>query len=323
MVIKTIFMLSLYFSPLFLMLSGFFTSFWSVMVLWVLMGLGMAGIGLTVMHDANHGSYSDHKIVNQLIGFVINFMGAYHETWKIQHNILHHSYTNIHGFDEDTDNEIMRFSPNQKQKSFFKFQAYYAPFVYCLMSLNRFLAKDFQQIFSFQKDGLLKQSGISFTAAFAQIIFHKTWYILLTIVLPMWTTGLSFLSILSGFLIMHFICGLILALIFQSAHILTETDFFTPGEKGSMENNWAIHQLRTTANFANDNAVFSWLIGGLNFQIEHHLFPNICHVHYKDIAKIVKQTTSEYDLPYHQHLTFGKALKSHFVHLDQLGRGVL
>lgn len=189
------------------------------------------------------------------------------------------------------------------------------------MSLNRFLIKDFQQVFRFNKNGLLAAQGLSFASALSQIIFHKIWYIALTIVLPIILIDLPAGQIILGFLLMHAICGIILALIFQSAHILEETAFFVPGKNGSMENNWAIHQLETTANFANTSTLFSWLIGGLNFQIEHHLFPNICHVHYKNIAKIVKQTTQDYDLPYHEHTTFVGALKSHFSYLDQLGKG--
>ena len=109
---------------------------------------------------------------------------------------------------------------------------------------------------------------------------------------------------------MHFFCGLILAFIFQSAHVLQETDFFKVDENGSVENNWAIHQMKTTANFANNSRFFSWFIGGLNFQIEHHLFPNICHVHYRKISKIVRETAEEFNVPYYQHRTFFGALRS-------------
>lgn len=321
MVFKTIFMLSLYFIPFTLILTGLFNAFWPNMLLWLFMGLGMAGIGLCVMHDANHESYSSNKSINKIIGFVINFMGCFHGTWKIQHNVLHHSYTNIHGFDEDSDNEVMRFSPNQSSKAIYRYQAYYAPFLYCLMSLNRFLVKDFTQVFKFRERGLLAGEGLTFTSALLQILFHKTWYIILTIVIPVFFVGLSFGQVILGFLLMHFVCGIILALIFQSAHIIEETDFFVPDQEGNVENNWAIHQVKTTANFANTSSLFSWLIGGLNYQIEHHLFPNICHVHYKNISNIVKHTTQEFDLPYHQHTTFYGALKSHFTHLNQLGKG--
>ena len=120
---------------------------------------------------------------------------------------------------------------------------------------------------------------------------------------------------------MHLICGLILALIFQPAHVIEETNFFRMAEDGSLENNWAIHQMRTTANFANKSTFFSWFVGGLNFQIEHHLFPNICHVHYKKISKIVQQTAEEFNVPYYQHETFLGAVRSHFSLLNALGTG--
>ena len=122
---------------------------------------------------------------------------------------------------------------------------------------------------------------------------------------------------------MHAISGQILALIFQCAHVLEETDFFLPAESGSMENSWAIHQMRTTANFANGSTFFSWFIGGLNYQIEHHLFPHICHIHYKDISKIVKSTAQEFNVPYNHHPTFLDAVKSHFRVLNQLGVGAI
>ncbi|MEL6866424.1 MAG: fatty acid desaturase, partial [Bacteroidota bacterium] len=253
MVAKTVLMLGLYFVPLSIMLSGWITSFWPMMMMWGIMGLGMSGIGLSVMHDANHGSYSSNEYINRSIGFVINFMGAFHGTWRIQHNLLHHSYTNIHGFDEDNDNEVMRFSPKRVPKRLYRYQAYYAPFLYCLMTLNRFLVKDFQQVFRFKKKGLLAREGLTLTSTFLQILFHKTWYILLIIILPAFVIGLPFSQIIMGFLMMHFICGFLLSLIFQSAHILEETDFFVPDENGNMENNWAIHQLKTTANFARTN----------------------------------------------------------------------
>ena len=319
MMVKTVFMVSLYFIPLALMLSHAVTTLWAVMLMWVIMGLGMSGIGLCVMHDANHGSYSKNKIVNKSLGFLINFIGGFHANWKIQHNILHHSYTNVHGFDDDIDKGVMRFSPDQKQKSIYKFQAFYAPLFYGLMTIYWFMAKDFQQLFRYHKKGLLAGQGLTFHTALIQIIFHKTWYIILTLILPILVVDLHGWQVFSGFLLMHFICGLILALVFQSAHVIEETCFYKPDENGSIENNWAIHQLRTTANFANTSGIFSWLIGGLNYQIEHHLFPTICHVHYKHISKIVKTTTKEFNLPYHQHTSFVGALKSHFSHLNQMG----
>ncbi len=321
MMFKTAFMLSLYFIPLVVMLSGVVDTFGMMMLLWVIMGFGMSGIGLSIMHDANHGSYSSNPKINDALGFVINFVGGYHVNWKIQHNVLHHSFTNVHGFDEDIDKGVMRFSPNQEQKDIFRFQAFYASFFYALMTIYWFMVKDFQLLYRYQKKNLLADQGLTFRSALVQIVFHKSWYLLLTFVLPMILLDLPWSQILLGFLSMHFICGLILALIFQPAHVIEETNFYIPNKDGSVENNWAIHQMRTTANFANKNGLFTWFVGGLNFQIEHHLFPHICHIHYKNISGIVKKTAEEFNVPYYQHETFFGAVKSHYSLLNQLGTG--
>ncbi|TNE61032.1 MAG: acyl-CoA desaturase [Bacteroidetes bacterium] len=321
MKLKTVFMLSLYFIPLTFILTGVVTTLWPVMAMWALMGLGMSGIGLSIMHDANHGSYSTNPRVNKVMGFTINLLGGNHITWRIQHNVLHHTYTNVHGFDEDLEQGVMRFSPNQPRKKMYRFQAFYAPFFYALLSLYKFLVKDFIQLVRYNKNELLAGQGLTFRSALTQALFIKAGYMLLTLVLPLIVLALPWWQILSGFLLMQFICGMILALIFQPAHVIEETDFYAVDENGSVENNWAIHEMRTTANFANNSVFFSWFVGGLNYQIEHHMFPHICHVHYKAISGIVKQTAAEFDVPYHQHRTFFGALRSHFSMLHRLGTG--
>lgn len=319
---KTVFMICLYFVPLGLMIAGVFTSALTVMLMWILMGLGMSGIGLSIMHDANHGSYSKNQKVNNALGFLVNFLGAYHINWKIQHNVLHHSYTNVDGLDDDLNNAVMRFSPNQERKGIHKFQVFYAPFFYGIMTIYWLISKDFKDLVEHHKNNLLEKQGITFRKALSSVIFNKTWYIALTLIVPMVVIPLPWWQILLGFLLMQFICGLLLALIFQPAHVIEETDFFDPRDNnGSMENNWAIHQMKTTANFANRSVIFSWFIGGLNYQIEHHLFPNICHVHYRKISQIVRETAEEFNIPYNHHRTFLHALRSHFTLLHKLGTG--
>jgi len=296
MIVKTIFMICLYTVPLVLMLTGVVSGLWPVLAMWLIMGFGMSGLGLSVMHDAN-----------------LN--------WKIQHNVLHHSFTNVHGFDEDIEKGVMRFSPLQERKSIFKFQAFYAPLLYGLMTIYWLLVKDFEQLVRYNKKNLLEQQGTTFGRTLIMIILSKLLYVGVTIVLPLLFIDLPWWQIMLGFLMMQFVCGLVLALIFQPAHVLEETTFYVTDENGSVENNWAIHQMHTTSNFANKNYLLSWFVGGLNFQIEHHLFPNICHVHYRALSKIVKATAKEYDVPYHEHETFIGALKSHFTLLHKLGTG--
>ena len=319
---KTAFMIALYFTPMILMITGVVTSLWGVIGMWTLMGIGMSGIGLSIMHDANHGAYSQNKHVNNVLGYLLNFLGAYHTNWKNQHNVLHHSFTNVDGHDEDIAKEgVMRFSPTQERKSIYRFQVFYAPFLYGIMTIYWFLSKDFEQVIRYHKRDLLAPQGYTFASALAEVIFNKVWYLAIFLALPIIVIALPWWQVLLGFLLMHFISGLFLALIFQPAHVIHETNFYVPDENGSIENNWAVHQLRTTANFANKSVFFSWFVGGLNFQIEHHLFPHICHVHYRHISAIVKQTAEEYDVPYHQHRTFLDALRSHFSLLHQLGTG--
>jgi linoleoyl-CoA desaturase len=102
--------------------------------------------------------------------------------------------------------------------------------------------------------------------------------------------------------------------------VVPSSEYPTPDEEGQLQNNWAIHQMLTTANFSPKSSFFSWYIGGLNYQIEHHLFPNICHVHYRKISAIVKQTAQEFGVPYNVQPNFVKAVWSHGKMLKKLGR---
>lgn len=318
---KTVFMVSLYLIPLFAMLGGLVSSTSTAIIMWVLMGFGMSGIGLSVMHDANHGSYSHNPKVNRVLGYILNLVGGYHINWKIQHNVLHHSFTNVEGHDEDIETLIMRQAPGQERKYMHRFQAFYAPFFYGLMTIYWFLSKDFEQLVRYNKMGLLAGQGITYRRALRELVFTKSLYMIVFLLLPIFLTAIPWWHSLLGFLLMQYMSGLILALVFQPAHVIEETSFYIPEEDGSVENNWAIHQLKTTANYARRSRIFSWYVGGLNYQIEHHLFPTICHVHYRNIAPIVKKVAEEYGVPYYEHKTFASALVSHFSLLHRLGTG--
>lgn len=320
--VKSAFMLALYFTPLVLMLTGVMDSFgWSILA-WSIMGFGMSGIGLAVMHDANHGAYSSNPKINDMMGFVLNFIGGYPVNWKIQHNVLHHSFTNIEGFDEDIEKAgIIRFSPTQEKKKVFRYQLLYAPFLYSILTLYWATVKDYEQLASYHKRGLLKTQGVSFGGALLRIILFKMIYFFVTVVSVILFTDLLWYEVILGFVIMQMIAGLVLALVFQSAHVIEETEFFVPSEDLRVENSWAIHQMKTTANFAVGNKGLTWYLGGLNHQVEHHLFPTICHIHYPEISKIVKATAQEFDVPYHEHKTFSGAIASHFKLLRDLGSG--
>lgn len=320
MVFKTIFMISLYFVPYLLMLN-YFESTIMLMLMWAIMGFGMAGIGLSIMHDANHGAYSKVKWINTLMGNLIHLVGGSDINWRIQHNVLHHTYTNVAGMDEDIDaGSLLRFSPHQKMLKGHKYQYLYAWFLYGMMTVMWATSKDIKQHTRYRKRGLNKTQGLSDGKALFSIIANKVVYYTLFLVLPLIYSDMSWWGILLCFFMMHFIAGLTLALIFQPAHVIPTSDFPVPDKSGNIEADWAVNQLMNTANFANKSRLFSWYVGGLNYQIEHHLFPNICHIHYRKISKIVSQTAKEYKLPYHTYNTFMGAVKGHATVLYNLGR---
>lgn len=319
MKVKTIFMLSLYFIPFFLILTNVLPGAWALLG-YALMGFGMAGIGLSVMHDANHGAYSRNRSFNDWVGRVVMIVGGFDTNWRIQHNVLHHSYTNVEGMDEDIDpGGVLRFNPHAPKKSFHKYQHYYAWFLYGLMTLIWATTKDFKQIYRYEKMDLFKTQGTTFRKEMTRLIIYKVLYYAYVVGIPL-ALGISPWIILGGFLIMHFIAGFILGIIFQPAHVMETSEFPQPENPADVvKNGWAEHQLRTTTNFAPKSKWFTWYVGGLNFQIEHHLFPNICHVHYHKISDIVKKTAQEYNLPYNSHPTFIGALKEHGRMLKKLG----
>ncbi|MCB0400969.1 MAG: acyl-CoA desaturase [Flavobacteriales bacterium] len=321
MVIKTIFMLSLYFVPFVLILTNISDNPWVVLGLWIVMGLGMAGIGLSIMHDANHGAYSKNHKVNQYLGYLINLVGGSAINWKIQHNVLHHSFTNIDGHDEDIDTgNLMRFSFHQKRYKIHRLQQFYAWFLYGLLTISWSIKKDFIQLERYKEKDLIKTQGTTYSKALTRLIFSKLFYAAYILGLPILLSSQAWWLTLIFYFIMHFVCSFTLSTIFQAAHVVSETSFPQPDETGMMDNNWAIHQLNTTSNFAKYNRPLSWFVGGLNFQIEHHLFPNICHVHYRNISKIVKKTAQDFNLPYYNHSTFFGALMSHAQFLTKLGK---
>lgn len=319
--LKTLFNFSLYFLPLIVMLTGLITNSWIIYLCWITMGFGMAGIGMNIMHDSVHGSYSSRKKINKLLGNSMNIIGANASMWQIQHNQLHHGFTNIDNVDTDIapPNIILRFSPNQKRYWIHRFQHFYVWFFYSISTLIWVTTKDFSLVFKFKKSGLIIGNK-NFYTELGQVIFWKSVYYAYILVLPLLLIPASPLLILGGFVCMHIITGFSLSIVFQTAHVMPENVFPQPDSKGVIANNWVVHQMVTTSNYSPRSRIFSWFIGGLNYQVEHHLFANICHVHYKEISEIVKKTASEYGIPYHSHRNFIIALWNHYKMIRQLGR---
>ena len=320
MVLKTSVLLCGYILP-FIALLIFRPIFGISIPLWLLMGFCLAGIGMSVMHDANHGAYSISHKTNRWLGHTLNLLGGSVFNWKLQHNLLHHTYTNIVTHDMDIqDKVILRFSPHTQVKWIHRLQTLYAVLFYGITTLYWAVLKDFLQFVKYKKDGLNKNTKSQNNLLLFKMVLDKIIYFFIFLIVPVFIFHMPFREIIAGFLIMHFIAGVILTVIFQLAHTVEGTSHPLPDETGTIENNWAIHQMNTTVNFARDNKIISWYVGGLNFQIEHHLFPTICHVHYPPISDIVKQTAKEYGVPYLENLTFREAIISHIATLRRFGK---
>lgn len=293
---------------------------WARLLLSVVIGIGMAGVGMNVMHDANHDSFSSKNWLNKLMGSSIYILAGNVYNWKVQHNVLHHTYTNIDGHDEDMDaGRIIRFSENAEWLPIHKYQKYYSPILYGLLTINWAITTDFKQMRRYLKRKLSYGEFPNPKVEWTKLIISKIIYYAMWIVLPIALLNIVWWKVFIGFFVMHYTAGIILSVVFQLAHIVPSTETPLPDEDGNMKNTWAIHQLFTTANFAPNHWLINFYTGGLNHQVEHHIFPNISHIHYNKIAKIVKETAKEFNLPYNEYKTMGKAIIEHFKHIAELG----
>ncbi len=282
-----------------------------------ILGLVLASIGFNVMHDACHGSYSSKKWVNEVLGLTLNALGGNAFIWKFKHNIIHHTYTNVDGIDDDiAKSPIMRQCTTQKWMPAHRFQHIYVVLVYAISSIAWVAIMDFTKYFT--------QRIVSTTLQKMSIKEHvifwlsKALYALFYVAIPIYFVGAGRWAI--GYISMEVTLGLILALVFQLAHVVEHAEFETAGiEPMLIENEWAAHQVKTTVNFAPRNRLINWYVGGLNYQVEHHLFPRISHVHYPAISNIVKKTCEQYNLPYNTIPTMSKSIASHFRMMKKLG----
>jgi len=304
--------------------SGFYSllvfvagSWWQALPLAVLLGLSMAAIGFNIEHDGSHHSYSNHAWINRLAAMTMDLIGASSYVWHWKHVVVHHTYVNITGHDADIDISFFgRLTPHQKRFGLHRWQHFYLWPLYGLNVIKWNLYDDFRDVIlgrightrmprpkKWELAGFVGGKALFFTLAFAlPLLVHPVWMVLLFYVLI--TT----------------LAGVVVSVVFQLAHCVEEADFPLPQENcGSMENAWAVHQVETTVDFARRSRVESWLLGGLNFQIEHHLFPRVCHVNYPAISKLVEQTCRDFGVRYSEHTSFRAGLSSHFRWLRRMG----
>jgi linoleoyl-CoA desaturase len=284
----------------------------------VSLGLAASALGLNIFHDANHGSFSDDPRINLLLSRLTSILlGASRTLWHHKHHVLHHRFTNIHRWDDDVETRgFLRLSPHQHWEKRYRHQHCFFFFLYAMNTLEWLFAKDFVQYFTLQLNPYQSITPLSWIGK-VEFWGCKAIYVILFV-------GAPFLfhdtvHVLIGLLLFHSTLGLSLTLVFNLAHATEKVEFPEPtGDPPLIEDEWAAHELRTTSNFGTRNRFLNWFAGGLNFQIEHHLFPHLCHTHYPDISNIVRRTAADFGLPYHHYDTYVSALKSHYCFLRKL-----
>lgn len=323
MFLKSFFILAMY------MLSYFFTFYWGgsflvALVAAVATGFLAAEVGICIQHDANHGAYSDWRGLGYLMSASLDLVGASSFMWRQQHVVGHHSFTNVNGYDPDirvNDPDLRRVTSEQPRHKYHYFQHWYLGCLYGLLALKSVFVDDFLAY----KGSSIGPIKISRMTMLESCIFWggKLFYFLYMLVLP------AFFGCHNGphmaflFLISQLVAGWTLALMFQVAHVVGEADFPAVEKKDGVSRvsqGWAALQVSTTNNFCTDSLFWMHISGGLNFQIEHHLFPGVCHLYYSSIQPIVKDTCKEFNIPYNCFPTFSSALKAHFDYLKKIGR---
>lgn len=309
----------------YLLLLFFATSWFTVVPLAIILGLSIAAVGFNIQHDGGHKAYSEHQWVNRLMALSLDLMGGSSYLWDWKHNSIHHTYPNIDGEDDDINLGLLgRLSPSQRRLGIHRFQGIYLWVLYGFMAIKWHLIDDFHQLFI----GRIGHHKIPRPKGKDLAIFigGKVTFALLAFVIPMllhpwWAVILVYLGA-------AFVSGVVLSVVFQLAHCVGEAEFPLPVPSadgvgaGRMQTDWAVHQVQTTVDFARGNRVLCWFLGGLNFQIEHHLFHKICHIHYPALSKVVEEVCHEFGIKYAAHKSFFSAVASHFNWLVEMGRPV-
>ena len=317
MVFKTVFFITCMLSSYALILSNLFSP-WAMLGWAMFFGLSSAFFVFNVAHDASHGAYSSNAKVNKLLSYTWNLVGISSHMWHLKHNIAHHNYTNVAGSDMDIEQGFfLRFHRMAKKRSFHSFQHLYAPILYGLFSIYLIFIKDFQ-MYRFKKFGNKTITGHA-NKEYVILIVSKLFYAFYNLVIPAIFLSLAWWQILIGFVMMHMVIGNVMAFILTPVHITDGTKFEEPDERGLVNGSWAIHQIESTIDMSPDSKLINFFAGGLNTHVAHHVFPSICHIHYFDLTKIIKETATEFGIEYKQKSLFS-AMLAHLIFLKDLGK---
>lgn len=320
MYFKTATILAWFFGAYFLLLFAV-SSWWLVVPLAIILGLGLAAIGFNIQHDGGHKAYSEYRWVNRIMALTLDLMGGSSYLWDWKHNTFHHTYPNIDGHDDDINVGMLgRLSPHQPRYWFHRAQGIYLWFLYGLLAIKWHLFDDFHQlvIARIGEHKIPRPKGKDLLVFIGgKVMFFSMAFGIPMLLHPWW-------AVLGVYTIAAFTSGVVLSIVFQLAHCVEEAEFPLPvvNAQGNerMANEWAVHQVQTTVDFARGNPFLCWFLGGLNFQIEHHLFAKICHIHFPALSKVVEEACEEFGIRYTAHPTFGSALNSHYRWLVQMGR---
>jgi linoleoyl-CoA desaturase len=316
--IKTVVMLC-WFAASYTLLVFLAGNVWQALAGSLSLAFAIAGIGFNIQHDANHGAYSDRTILNRSLGFTLDLLGASSYVWRFKHNVLHHTYTNLSQWDDDLDLGFFgRLSPAQRQRRVYRAQQYYLWLVYGFLGPKWHFIDDFVNIIQGRigSSQLRRPTGWDFVG----LAGGKLVFITLAFVLPL--LGHPFWKIAVFYAFTWFVAGLVVSVVFQLAHCVEDAKFPDLPAMGSrLQTAWAAHQVQSTVNFAPQNRLLTWYLGGLNHQIEHHLFPTLSHVHYSRISREVRAVCAEFGVRYFAYSSMFRAILSHFRWLRRLGKG--
>src|SRR3984885_3300514 len=288
---------------------------WKFVALYVLNGLAQTFLLLNIPHDSNHNAISSLSSVNKTLNYIFDLCGINSYMWRILHHRGHHSCINLHGEDDAlTGRGIFRFTPHEPRTRLQRFQHIYALALYALFSLDYVFVRDFECFF-FPSHDYLKRCK-HHVREYVILLAEKAFYFTYMLILPVVVLGKSLLLVAVAFLLVHLIVGLTVSLVFQTTHTVDDTYF--PSGRGEFDNG-VYHIFPTPADYATTNPIVSWLTGGLNHHIVHHLCPFVCHTHYAPLTRIVKDTAEEFGIPYRQHPTMTRAIWHHLILLKQLG----
>lgn len=283
--------------------------------LYVVGGLAQTFLLLNIAHDSNHNAISSVPSINKTLNYAFDLCGINSYMWRILHHRGHHSCINLHGEDDAlTGRGIFRFTPHEPRARWHRFQHIYALFFYAMFSLDYVFVRDFEAFF-FPTHDYLKRTRHP-PREYAILLAGKAFYFTYMLILPMVLLGKSPWLVAGAFVLVHLITGLLVSLVFQTTHTIDSTHF--PSSRSEFDNS-VYHIFATTADYATGNPVVSWLTGGLNHHIAHHLCPFVCHTHYAPLTRIVRDTAEEFGVPYRQNPTMTRAIRHHLLLLKQLG----